>query len=348
MEMLGTRSRRGKAAIVVALAMACVATASSSSAAEPTQTELREARDLFARAEKDEKAGDWNGALEKLRRITQIKVTPGVRFHIALAEEKTGQLVAALADFALAEKQATDEKNREVLAALKDPIAALQARVPRLVVKAPPDVKGLEVVVDGKTLAPGLYAAEMPVDPKAHTVDARAPGRKPFTRTIIGQEREITTVDVVLDDDAKPAPTPGPAPLPTPRPAPVPTPNPPPSAGPSTSAPPPKSESKTAAIVATVGAVALIGAGVGAFFIADGQQSDGKTQCAARTPQAGCDDLRSPVRTWDTVALATWVGGAALATVAVILWAKPSASATTSTTGRLFVGPGAAGVAGTF
>ena len=344
---LGRLGARG----AVLFAFSLLLVAPSAFAADPTPAELKEARELFARAEKEERAGDWASALEHLRRVAQIKVTPGIRFHLGLAEEKTGLLVTALADYALAEKQATDEKNREVLAALREPIAALQARVPRLVVKVPPDVKGLEVALDGKTLAPGLYAAEMPVDPKAHTVEARAPGKKTFARTINAQERDTVTVDVVLEDEAKPgvvAPPPSPSVAPVTKPPPVTPPppsKPPPStAGASEGRP---SESKAGAILATIGAVALIGGGVGAYFLADGEQSDARDKCKTQT---SCEDLRGPVRTWDAVALGAWVGGAALTTVAIILWAKPSAnaSASTSTSGRLFVGPGTAGLAGSF
>jgi hypothetical protein len=349
--MSGTGSRRRGFAVwrgmLLAGSFALVAlTAPGAFAADPTPAELREARDLFGKAEKDEKAGDWSAALEKLRRVAQIKVTPGVRFHLALAEEKTGLLVTALADYAMAEKQATDEKNRDVLAALREPIAALQARVPRLVVKAPPDVKGLEVSVDGKILAPGLYAAEMPVDPKSHTVEAKAPGKKPFTQTVASQERDTKTVDVVLEDESKVVPAPVP-PVPTAGGAQT-----PPTTPPVTPSPPPgttpKGESKTGAVLATVGAVALIGVGVGAYVIADGKQSDGRAQCLTLPTQSACDDLRSPVRTWDTVALAAWVGGAALATVAIVLWATPGAGGSARASGRVYVGPGAAGLAGSF
>jgi hypothetical protein len=213
--MSGTGSRRRGFAVTWAMLLAgsfllVALTAPGAFADEPTPAQLREARELFARAVKAEKAGDWDAALQAVAHVAQIKVTPGIRFHLALAEEKTGRLVAALADYAMAEKQATDENNRDVLAALREPIAALQARVPRLVVKAPPDVERLEVSLDGKVLAPGLYAAEMPVDPKPHTVEARAPGKKPFTQTVASQERDTKTVDIVLEDEAKIGPAPAP------------------------------------------------------------------------------------------------------------------------------------------
>ena len=75
-----------------------------SARADPTPGELAAARELFARAEKDEDAGRWAEALDKVRRASSVKMTAGLRFHIALCEEKLGQLVAALADYTAAEE----------------------------------------------------------------------------------------------------------------------------------------------------------------------------------------------------------------------------------------------------
>ncbi len=316
-----------------------VVLAAPHAAAEPSQTELKEARDLFAQAERDERAGDFASALDKLRRVAQIKVTPGIRFHIALSEEKTGQLVLALQDYAQAEKQATDEKNREVLAALKEPMERLRARIPRVIVRVPPDIRGVELLVDGKALAAGYFGAEVPVESKSHTIEARAPGRRTFHTSIVTPEREITTVDVVLEEEAKPAPFP-------PPPAPQPSANGrPPAVSPQRESSAPEASSsggKTGTILATAGSLALAGVGVAAFFVADGQQGDASRQCKI---QVDCEALRGPVRTWDAVALGSWIGAGALGTIAVVLWLTPDASKRSA---RVIVGPGSAGIAGGF
>jgi hypothetical protein len=298
----------------------------------PSPAELRQARELFAHAERDERAGDWTAALGKLRHIETLKATAGIRFHIALCEENVGLLAAALEDYAIAEKRATDEKNREVLAALKEPMAELRARVPRLVVRVPPDVKGVAVTVDGKPLSPGYFGAELPADPRAHGVEATAPGKKPFSARVVSPEREATVVDVVLDDEVPPTPTAAPRPAPPPE---TPAPRPPSPARRGGSG-------RTAAIATTAGAIVMAGAGIGAFVAAGAKQSDGQGACATRT--AGCDDLRGPVRTWDALALGAWIAAGALGTVAVVLWALPADGRAAS----LRVGPEGARVVGTF
>ncbi len=75
-----------------------VALAAGRAHADPSPGEIQAARDLFAKAEQDEDAGNWSAALDKLRRAASVKMTPGIRYHVGLCEEKLGQIAAALND----------------------------------------------------------------------------------------------------------------------------------------------------------------------------------------------------------------------------------------------------------
>src|SRR5580658_4739305 len=99
------------------LVLALLAAPLTSLAAEPSKTDLAVARELFSRAERDEDRGLWADAVEKLRRAGSVKMTPGIRFHIALCEEKQGQLAEALGDYVTAEAAARTEGNKDVLEA---------------------------------------------------------------------------------------------------------------------------------------------------------------------------------------------------------------------------------------
>jgi hypothetical protein len=196
-------------------------------------------------------------------------------------------------------------------------------------------VKGAIVALDGKVLPPGYYGAEIPVDPRAHTIEAEAPGKKAFAKSVTPAEHDAVTVDVVLDDAVSASPPPLTLPASSAAPAPAPTDA---ARG---------GHAKIGAIAATAGAVVLVGAGVGAFLVAGAKQSDAKDTCATRTTD--CEDLRGPVRTWDTIALGSWIAAGAVGTVAVLLWLAPDPSApSVKTNARVFLGPGSAGVAGTF
>jgi hypothetical protein len=299
----------------------CVAW-SMSAAADPSGAELAAARDSFAKAERDEDAGRWDVALEEVRRAASVKMTPGLRFHTALCEEKLGQLVAALADYAAAEAQAREEGNRDVLGAVADPLADLRARVPTLTIVMPKGLKDASLTLDGTPLAGGSSATPIRLDPGKHSVEGMAPGRKPFSQTVTLAERDAKTLEMALPELSVAAPA-------------TPVTEPPP-------APPPPRVSRVGAIVASAGAVVLAGAGVASFFVAGAKQSSAETECKQLV---SCSDLKGPVRTFDWLALSAWSGAAVAGTVAVVLWVR---SPKVDSAALLFVGPGSVAVRASF
>jgi hypothetical protein len=307
-------------AVAAAACAACLSGVLTAAAAEPTASELSGARELFARAEKDEDAERWDAALEKLRRAATVKTTPGLRFHIGLCEEKLGQLVAALNDYAASEALARTEGNKEVLQAVTEPLATLQARVPTLTVKVQPDTLGLAVTLDGVAVPAGLLGAAMRVEVGRHVVAATAAARQPFSAPVTLEERDAKTVDVVLPSTSPPPMAPSMADAPV-RAASR-------SSNPGSHAP---------ALVATGATVVLVGVGVVSFLVAGSKQSDAQAECRQLV---SCDDLKAPIRAFDWLALGAWVGGAAAGTLAVILWATPN---TARSTAELLIGPGSVG-----
>jgi hypothetical protein len=312
----------------------------TSRAAEPTKTELAAARDLFARAERDEDGGRWGDALDKLRRASSVKMTPGIRFHIALCEENLGQLVAALGDYNAAETAARSEGNKEVLEIVADPLASLRVRIPYVTVVPPADAKNVEVTLDGGPLVAGLVGVPVPVEVGAHTVAARAPGRVPFSSSVTVAEKDKLTIEVRFPTPAAAgaslatAPTGGAAAV-TPAPSASAEPAPTRSSGPL----------RVDALATTVGAVAIVGFGVGAYFVAGGKQSSAETVCAT---VPNCDNLKGGVQTWDALALGAWVVSAGVGALSVYLWTRPGSTSEAPAKGELRVGPGSLQFAGVF
>ena len=333
---------RGVPFVLASVLLAGVA--GSAFAGDPTPGEIQAARELFAKAEAEEDAGHWSVALEKLRRAGSVKMTSGIRYHIALCEEKMGQLVAALSDYTGADQAARDEKNREVQDAVAEPLRALRARVPTLTINVPEAV-GAELLLDGKAVPVGLWGVATPVEPgQAHTVEAKATGKQTFSTQVTLKERDAQAVDVRWVDGPKtgPAPTGGDV-KPPPGGGDV---KPPPAGG--DVAPPSDgttSHSRAPAVVATVAAVGLLGFGVAAFLVAGSQQDDLRLQCATLAP-AQCDELKGPTRTWDALSLTGFVLGAGLGVVAVVLWAQPSGAPKSNA--ALVMGPGSIGLRGSF
>ncbi len=300
----------------------------ASARADPTPTEIQAARDLFAKAEKDEAAGRWNEALDELKRALTVKATPGLRFHVAFCEEKLGRLVAALADYTAADQSAREQNDKEVVDAVAEPLKNLRIRVPTLTIEVPP-APNARIELDGTVVPPGLYGIAMPVEPGVHRVVAHASGKREFRTEVQLHEREAESatvqwrdIPVVPDENATPErnETPGPT-----EPAPA------------------RHGAKVGAIVTSVLAVAFLGVGIGSYVAADGAASNLATKCPL---QPTCDDLRQPVRTWDALSLAGFIGAGTLAVVAVVLWIVPSGSSSASA--RIELRPFGAALTGRF
>ncbi len=288
-------------------------------AAPPTDKELEQARALFKEAQADEAAGHFSDALEKLRRIVEVKATPGVRFHIGYCEEKLGHLVEALEAYERADADARIEKKEDVLREVAAPLAALRARVPLLTIHVPGGLPDVRVSLDDKPIVKADWGVARRVAPGAHSVEATAPDHPPFRTMLTVPEKSVHVLTVAFLERAAPAPIPAPEPAKTVEPV-----RPRAEPGPAREAPA-RGPSYTGAIVATAATAVLAGLGVGAFLLAGSKQDELLARCPTLGPE-GCEALRGPVRTWDAVALGSWIGAGAAGAAAVVLFAtaKPS------------------------
>jgi hypothetical protein len=196
---MSTRSARfrrlisfGAAALMTAAALPVTSVARADDAKELTR-----ARGKFQRATELEQAGNWTGALELLREVGQVKMTPQVRFHIALCEENLGKLVTALGGYELAHAEADDvgaDFKNEVSVKIED----LKGRIPKLLIQRGEGAQAAAVELDGVAIGAKYIGVELPVDTGPHTVEAKAPGRKPFSTTVEVVEKDLKVVKIVL------------------------------------------------------------------------------------------------------------------------------------------------------
>jgi hypothetical protein len=309
----------------------------------PAAADVAAARALFAAGVADEQAGRWADALSKIRRASAVKLTPGIRFHIALCEERLGHLVAAYAGYTDAQTAARAENNREVLDLVSDPLRDLKVRMPTVTVNLPKRFmtpsSGAEVRLNGATIAPASLGAPVPVDVGSHTIQATAPGQTPYAMTLTVVERQAATLDIQFLPLGGVMPTP-PVAVPTVAAAPPPT-----AAGPApaSNASTTTHGSNTLAIVATASAIGLVGLGVGAFAAAGSDQSYWESFCQGKT---NCASNATPIRAWDAAALGAWIAGAGVGALAVVLWTHPPHQ--DSGHAELRAGPGALSLTGTF
>lgn len=189
---------RGCARLALVVACGLGSSLVSSRVVAQDAQELSQARAKFQQALELKQAGNWPAALRLLREVGQVRMTPQVRYHIAVCEEKLGKLVAALGGYELALADAVD-MHPDFIAEVETSIADLRARIPKLVIERGPGGEAATIELDGISLGSSSIGVEVPVDPGPHTLSAKAPGKRPFSQTVTVSEEESLTVTVTLD-----------------------------------------------------------------------------------------------------------------------------------------------------
>jgi hypothetical protein len=198
-------------AVFALLAAASLASAPAPANAQPTK-DLTQLRQIFGDGRALEEKKDWAGALEKFKDVAAAKMTPQVRFHIALCEEKLGRLASAKHGFELAaaEAAAAGSAAAEVPTAAKEHIDDLAGRVAKIRIQVKGKLKTSKISLDDRVLAEADLAADIEVDPGAHAVEVHdVSGTKTFRKELTLEEKGEGSVEVTIADrDEPPVPPP--------------------------------------------------------------------------------------------------------------------------------------------
>lgn len=233
----------------IALAAAISLSLSFPSFGQPTDADRAAAKAAFEEGLELEKKGDYSAALAKFQKVGEFKMTPHVRFHIALCDEKLGHLVAALRGFELAEAEALKMGKDAQVVAEKAPerVEALRKRIASVRIEVKGRVLYSRVLLDGQPVPQKDFGNLVSVDPGVHTIEVETDGVTSQKRELNLPEKGYETITLEIVDPDKPEPTATAS-------ATVTAPPPP---------PPPPPPSKVPAFVMGAGGVAsLVGAGV--------------------------------------------------------------------------------------
>jgi len=288
--------------------------------------DIKRSNDLFQKGRADELAAQYADALKKFEEADHLRPASGIVFHIAFCKEKLGSTLEAANDYERAVAMGKAENKPPVVKEAAARLEALTKKLPRLLVIAPKDVTDLKVSVDEHPFPESDLGVEKRVAQGTHRIAATAQGTRAFQTTVEAKEGTVQEVRIVLEK-AGPAVVAILAPPKAPEPAAPPAPAPAPTAAPPAVTPPPDSAPKhasyTGAIVASVATGAFLGLGLVSYFVAGGHQDTLLSQCLT-LPPAPCDELRGPVRTWDTVALAGFGAAGVSLVTAIVLFATAS------------------------
>ena len=276
----------------------------------PSDAELATARNLFAEARQLQQQGRWADALPKLEAIGHVRMTPQIRFHIALCHLHTGKLVAARNGFETALREARAENASQVVHEASVHIQALEARIPTVRIRLPEQPANPAVRIDDAPIHAGLLAAPVPLDPGSHTVRVLATGHAPFEAKLDLEEEASLELTVTLD------------PLP-------------PSSSPSGTPPPPVAVHDASApdptlgwVLVGVGGAMLAGSAVTAFVRASAI-SDIDDACPShRDCDPSLEGTRDRAQTFGMLSLAlAGLGIASAGTGGYLLWSSRGAHA---------------------
>lgn len=323
------------------------------------------------------RAGDDDAALARFREAWEACRTPRARAQMGLAEAALGRWLDA--DAHLGETLASGgdrwiERNRARLEAVRAQVAEhfgyleLRGNVP-----------GAEVLLDGRLVGTMPLREPLRVVGGSASLTVRAPGYLPLTRAALitaGQlvrenlelvpEPEAATPATPPVDPSPPPVAPMPAPPPAPRAAPMPAPMP---AAPRAALVPPAAPAvevfrpavgpggrgstgsleRTFGWVAATGAVLAIGGGVWALAARESavrEHDDPRLACTMDDHRTACVQPRDTANTMQSLAIASFIGGAAFAATSLVLFVVAPRAPGASSSARLGcgAGPGTAGV----
>jgi hypothetical protein len=192
---------RGVAALLSVVMLAASITAGVH-ADEPSPTDLATAHQAFEEGLAFEDKGDWSSALARFQKTATVRLTPQVRFHLALCMENLGRLVEALNEFRRAGADAAGDSTASgqvVVTNAAKHVTDLKERIPRVRLHIPSDAQLTAISIDGHAVSPSLVDTAMLVDPGIHTLIVRATDRVPFQLKLTLSERGgEQSVEVVL------------------------------------------------------------------------------------------------------------------------------------------------------
>jgi hypothetical protein len=169
--------------------------------AQATTEERVAAESLFSDARRLMQAGDYARACPKLEASRRLEAGLGTTLNLGHCYEKLGRTASAWAEFrsAAAEAQRAGDAARK--AAALERAAALEPRLSRLQINSAET--NVSVLRNGEPLSSAVIGSAIPVDPGSYQLEARAPGKLAWQRTVeIDAAAAHVEVDIpVLVDD---------------------------------------------------------------------------------------------------------------------------------------------------
>lgn len=192
--------------LVDLLSFASVGSAASTEAVDERvedEERLVTARLLFAEGKENMERGDWDGAVDRFVAAARIKDTPGLRYHVAVCEERAGRLLRARAQYEAVQRLLAIRPAPDVEDLLGPALESLDQKIPRLRIILSAAAQPELVAVDGVALPDWSEAVAIPLDPGEHHVRVDVPGHVSFSTRLTLEEGEHRTLPVELEESPR-------------------------------------------------------------------------------------------------------------------------------------------------
>jgi len=325
----------------------------AASAQAPSPEAVAEA--LFEQARDLVKQERYAEACPKLAESQRLDPKLGTLLNLAYCHDKQGKFASAWAEYTSAAAVARREGQKEREDFSREQIAALEQKMPRVVLQVNAPVAGIVVSVDNEAMAGAVLGTPLPMDPGKHHIAATAPGKKTWSQDVdVPPQRTEILVTIPALEPAPAAlppalePIPPPARVP-PQAAPQPPPAPPPQLPPAAAAP----TSTPTILMGTGFGVAGLGAIVGVITgsMTLSKVSEIKSNCMQNvcgTGEQGDIGTANTLANVSNVSFAFAGAGLVVGFVGVALRPSSAPAPRTGLTVTPFVGPGVAGLRGSF
>ncbi len=349
------RRNEGPRALLCAVAFSLVALAPlAASAQAPSPTAVAEA--LFEQARDLVKQERYAEACPKLAESQRLDPKLGTLLNLAYCHDKQGKFASAWAEYTSAAAVARREGQKEREDFAREQVAAVEKKVGRVILQVNAPAAGLVVSVDDEAMAGAVLGTPLPMDPGKHHIAATAPGKKAWSQDVdVPPQRTEILVTIpalepapaALPPALEPVPPPALVPPPVttaPRLPPVPPPEPPRAAAPTST---PTILMGTGFGVAGLGA--LVGVITGSMTLS--KVSDIKNHCVQNvcgTGEQGDISTANTLANVSNVSFAFAGAGLVVGFVGVALRPSSAPAPRTALTVTPFVGPGVAGLRGSF
>lgn len=201
--ILGSRRAfRVTAALSVLTLGLCLAPAAR--AEEPDAGTRMAARELAVSGADAFDKQDFATALDHFQRAESLYKVPSISVMVARCLARVGRVVEAVDKYEETLRVPLDaaapEAFQRAVADATTEVEGARALVARLELRLPADAPpGSEVTLDGRPVPAALLGVPKPVNPGAHRLSARAPGRAPYSAAVTLPEGGRQTIEIRLE-----------------------------------------------------------------------------------------------------------------------------------------------------